>query len=170
MPHTSRRREKVHPPSSSVVLVNARGFSAMLSRKMPRVVTLSPDREERGRRQRTKGKLRVREREGERERNDRRDVDDDDDGRVVSIRGRGKPAARRPRESFFFAFSPSLPRVSSSPCPPRATRLNIRLRFKWANACSVFRPKGEGVASCTACTTRLCRRVTDSTPSSHPSL
>ncbi|KYQ57237.1 hypothetical protein ALC60_03758, partial [Trachymyrmex zeteki] len=103
---TSRRvhaREKVHPPSSSVVLVNARGFSAMLSRKMPRVVTLSPDREERGRRQRTK-------------------------------------------------------------------RLNIRLRFKWANACSVFRPKGEGVASCTACTTRLCRRVTDSTPSSHPSL
>ncbi|KYN23399.1 hypothetical protein ALC57_04273 [Trachymyrmex cornetzi] len=53
--------------------------------------------------------------------------------------------------------------VASNHCPcPRGKRLNIRLRFKWANACSVFRPKGEGVASCTACTTRLFRRVNDS--------
>ncbi|KAL0119861.1 hypothetical protein PUN28_007940 [Cardiocondyla obscurior] len=83
---------------------------------------------------------RPRSRERERERNDgdgggggggSGDVDDDDDdGRVVSIRGRGKPAARRPRESFFFAFSPSLPRVSSFSFPPRTARLSTRPRTR----------------------------------------
>jgi len=156
MPRTLRRRDVVRrcaPVVERRPRERAR-FSAILLAEEARVVPLPPEREERGGRwQRTKGELRVRERGRERERNDRRgddgggggsggDVDDDDDGRVVSIRGRGKPAARRPRESFFFAFSPSLPRVSSSPCPPRTTRLNIRLRFEWANACSVCASEG----------------------------
>lgn len=64
---------------------------------------------------------------------------------MVSIRGRGKPAARRPRESFFFAFSPSLPRVSSSSFPPRTTRLNNPSAFRVGRTRAPLSSEGGGL-------------------------